>query len=341
MLNHTELKKERAPFVKSILIIDDNPDIILTFKKGLESENNKKGQNNNIFFEVFAYNDPVLALSEFKPNLYDLMLVDINMPEMNGFDFCLKAMEIDVNPRVCLMSSGLVNKDVLREQYPSLSIGCFIKKPITIENLIERVKTEMEYSPSKLRFDEILKLVEYIPITGSLPSNGRFAKNITMDSTFYFESLQRKGSFRDIVRVINMELAKIVGQQNRLQREEQKTTFLDIEQRYKQLREIGCSYPIEYLLFDFCLAALDEDFLDASLYLAHSFHILGLSKSFNLLLSVIVNEKLAHDRDVRRLIILLSRAIEPRNAESYIETYGITFRRRYDLYREGLRKEGM
>ena len=194
-------------------------------------------------------------------------------------------------------------------------------------------------SSSKLRFKEILKLVEYIPITGNLPSNGRFAKNITIDSTFYFESLQRTGSFRDIVRVINMELAKIVRQQNILQREKEKATFLDVEQRYKQLHEIGCSYPIEYLLFDFCLAALDEDFLDAALYLAHSFHILGLSKSFNLLLSVIVNEKLAYDGDVRRLIILLAEAIEPRNAESYIDTYGSRFRRRYEMYREGLRKE--
>ena len=183
---------------------------------------------------------------------------------------------------------------------------------------------------SKLRFEEILKLVEYIPITGNLPSNGKFAKNITIDSMFYFESIRRTGSFRDIVRVINMELAKIVIQQNRLQREKEKATFLDIEQRYKQLHEIGCSYPIEYLLFDFCLAALEEDLLDAALYLAHSFHILGLSKSFNLLLSVIVNEKLAHDRDVRRLIILLARAIEPRNAESYIDTYGSRFRRRYE-----------
>ena len=93
------------------------------------------------------------------------------------------------------------------------------------------------------------------------------------------------------------------------------------------------------MLFDFCLAALDKNFLDAALYLAHSFHILGLSKSFNLLLSVIVNEKLAHDKDVRRLIILLAKAIEPRNAELYIDTYDITFRKRYELYREGLRKE--
>ena len=195
-------------------------------------------------------------------------------------------------------------------------------------------------SSSKLRFEEILKLVEYIPITGSLPSNGRFAKDITMDSMFYFENLKRTGSFRDIVRIINMELAKI-ERQNRPQREKQKAIFLDVEQRFKQLHEIGCSYPIEYLLFDFCFAALEEDFLDAGLYLAHSFHILGLSKSLNLLLSVIVNEKLTNDRDVRRLIILLAKTIEPRNAESYSDTYGSRFRRRYEMYREGLRMEAI
>jgi DNA-binding response OmpR family regulator len=342
MLDHIELKKiEKSAFVKSILIIDDNPDIALTFKKGLEAANKKKSKSSNIFFEVFAYTDPLLALSEFKPNFYDLMLIDINMPKMNGFDFCVKASEIDVNPKVCLMSSGLINRETLREQYPSLNIRCFIEKPITLENLIKRVKAELESSPSRLRFDEMLKLVEYIPITGNLPSNGRFANNVTIDSLFYFESLQRKGSFRDIVRIINMELAKMVGQQNRPQSDEQRSTILDIEQRYKQLREIGCSYPIEYLLFDFCLAALDEDYLDAALYLAHSFHILGLSKSLNLLLSVMVNEKLAHDRDVRRLINLLARAIEPRDAKLYIDTYGVTFRRRYELYRDGLRKEGL
>ena len=340
MSNHTELKKrERSSNVKSILILDDDPDITLTFKKALEAENSNMSENNDVFFDVFVFNDPILALSEFKPDYYDLMIIDINMPRMNGFDFCVKVLEIDVNPKVCFMSSGLINRGELKGQYPSLNIGCFIKKPIAIENLIGRVKEELEFSPSKLRFDEILKLVEYIPIAGILPNNGKFAANTTMDSEFYFESLQRKGSFRDIVRLINMELAKIVGPQNILQREEQKATFLDIEQRYKQLREIGCSYPIEYLLFDFCLAVLDEDYLDAALYLAHSFHILGLSKSFNLLLSVIVNEKLVQDRDVRRLIILLSKVIEPRNAELYIDMYGITFRRRYDLYRVGSEKE--
>ena len=184
----------------------------------------------------------------------------------------------------------------------------------------------------KLRLSEILKLIEYIPIIGSLPNNGKFAENTTINSEFYFESIQRNCSFRDIVRFINKELAKEEEQYWKM-----KNNILLLEaaeQRYTQLREIGCSYPIEYILFDFCLAVLDGDYLDAGLYLAHSFHILGLSKSFNLLLSVIVNEQLAFCKDVRELIILLARSIEPRNAEKYIDTFGSGFRKRYKMYKE-------
>ena len=72
------------------------------------------------------------------------MLVDINMPKMNGFDFCVKVFEVDINPRVCFMSSGLINQEALKEQYPSLGFGCFIKKPITMENLVRTVKTELD-----------------------------------------------------------------------------------------------------------------------------------------------------------------------------------------------------
>jgi hypothetical protein len=105
-----------------------------------------------------------------------------------------------------------------------------------------------------------------------------------------------------------------------------------VERRYKQLREIGCSYPVEYLLFDFCLAALEGDYVDAKLYLAHSFHILGLHRSFNLLLSVIVNEPLTEEVDVRELLTLLARATEPRNAGTYLEIYGDGYTKRYRTY---------
>jgi DNA-binding response OmpR family regulator len=131
-----------SPFPKRILIVDNDTDITFTFKKGLEAENNN--ENNKIFFKVYTYNNPLEALSKFKPNFYDLLLVDINIPKMNGFEFSTKILELHVNVRICFMSSGLINQEALREQYPSLSFGCFIKKPVTIEYLVRRVKAELE-----------------------------------------------------------------------------------------------------------------------------------------------------------------------------------------------------
>jgi CheY-like chemotaxis protein len=132
----------KTPATRRILVMDDDPDITLTFKKAFEAEN--ENSNKKISFVVSTYNDPLLALSEFKPNFYDLLLVDINMPKMNGFEFSVKVLEIDINPRVCFMSSGLINQEALREQYPALSIGCFIRKPVSISYLVRKVKAELE-----------------------------------------------------------------------------------------------------------------------------------------------------------------------------------------------------
>ena len=97
-----EEEKRLSPFTKRILVVDDDPDITFTFKKAFGEANRISG--NKISFHVNTYNDPLAALSEFKPDFYDLLLVDINMPKMNGFDFCAKVLEIDINPRVCFMS---------------------------------------------------------------------------------------------------------------------------------------------------------------------------------------------------------------------------------------------
>jgi CheY-like chemotaxis protein len=125
------------------MVIDDDYDTTLTFKKGLEAENNKS-INNNTIFEVHTYNHTQLALSEFKPNFYNLLLIDINMPVMNGFELSTKILEIDPNPKICFMSAAEVNHEALREIYPAINIGCFIKKPISVEYLVRRVKAELE-----------------------------------------------------------------------------------------------------------------------------------------------------------------------------------------------------
>jgi hypothetical protein len=129
-----------------------------------------------------------------------------------------------------------------------------------------------------------------------------------------------KVTLRKIIRLLNQFLANAHWQQ------------IVPEQRFRQLYELGCTYPLNYLLFDFCLAALSEDNLDARLYLAHSFHILALPRAFNLLLSVIVNQPLTSDKDARELLTLLAQVAEPRNAESYIDVFGEGFAERYDNY---------
>jgi PleD family two-component response regulator len=78
--------KEYEPSLKRILIVDDDPDITLTFKIALEKEDDK--------LEVYTFNDPLSLLSQFKPSFYDLLLVDTNMPNMNGFELCTEILKV-------------------------------------------------------------------------------------------------------------------------------------------------------------------------------------------------------------------------------------------------------
>jgi CheY-like chemotaxis protein len=134
--------KQEKPFPKRILVVDDDPDLTLTFEVGLEGYYDDI--NDKIIFEVYTYNDPLLALSQFKPNFYDLLLTDIYMPHMNGFELCQKILELDINIRVYFMSAAEINIQALREVYPTLSLGHFIKKPVTMEYLIKTLSAELD-----------------------------------------------------------------------------------------------------------------------------------------------------------------------------------------------------
>jgi len=138
----TLTKGEQERFWKRILIVDDDNDLTTTFKAVIEDSNDGNDANKRI--EVYTANDPVVALSDFKPNFYDLLLVDINMPRMNGFELCEKILAIDLNVRVCLMSSGEINWEALREMYPTRQEGCFIRKPVTTDYLVERIRSELD-----------------------------------------------------------------------------------------------------------------------------------------------------------------------------------------------------
>ena len=116
-------------------MIDDNPDIVLTLRVGLESDP---------MMQVHSYDNPVTALVEFEPNFYDLLLIDVNMPVLDGFQLAQNLLRRDLNVRICFMTSGEINMNAAREVHPLKSIGCFIKKPITAEQLIKRIRAELE-----------------------------------------------------------------------------------------------------------------------------------------------------------------------------------------------------
>jgi CheY-like chemotaxis protein len=138
------LEDELASGVKQVLVIDDDHDSALSVKTCLESY---YGDDNEEWkfhvFEVTMYVDPVKALAEFKP-YYDLLLVDINMPTVNGYELVEKLTRLDFNIKVCFMSSGELNYEALRDiHHPSKSFGCFIKKPATRDYLVNRVVQEL------------------------------------------------------------------------------------------------------------------------------------------------------------------------------------------------------
>ena len=121
---------------KRILMVDDNTDNAYTLRIGLES--------NDSSMQVYSYDNPINALLDFKPNFYDLLLIDVNMPLMDGFELCEKLLQKDINVKVCFMTAGEINMDAVREVHPLKSIGCFIKKPITADALVKRIKAELE-----------------------------------------------------------------------------------------------------------------------------------------------------------------------------------------------------
>jgi CheY-like chemotaxis protein len=132
--------QDNQRFWKRILIVDDEADVTITFKAVIEEISNDVNKK----IEVYTSNNPAVALSEFKPNFYDLLLVDINMPHMNGFELCEKILAIDINVKVCFMSSVEINREALREIYPAISIGCFIRKPVTIDYSVKRIMSELD-----------------------------------------------------------------------------------------------------------------------------------------------------------------------------------------------------
>lgn len=124
LLTPVQAKKYR------VMIVDDEQDITTIFKMGLE---------NNQFI-VTTFNDPVEAFSEFRPGLYDLLILDIRMPGMNGFQLYRKIRDVDNKVKVCFLTAFDESRGELRTSFPFLEeVKCYLKKPITVRDLVRRL----------------------------------------------------------------------------------------------------------------------------------------------------------------------------------------------------------
>jgi DNA-binding response OmpR family regulator len=114
-----------------IMIVDDESDVTLFCRASLEYYG----------FKVDVFNEPKEALSNFKPNYYDLVILDIKMPNIGGFELYSKIKENDPNVRACFLTANERYYEEFREkEYSTLAKELFIHKPVGHEEMIEKIK---------------------------------------------------------------------------------------------------------------------------------------------------------------------------------------------------------
>ncbi len=116
---------------KRILLIDDEQDLVALFNIILKREG----------YTVDSFANSSQALSNYKPDYYDLVLLDIRMPDIDGFDLYAKIKDIDPSVKVYfLTASEFYYENFRKEEYKKLSRNLFIQKPIEMEELVGKVK---------------------------------------------------------------------------------------------------------------------------------------------------------------------------------------------------------
>ena len=107
-------------FKGNILVVDDEPDITTVLKTGLQNDG----------YQVDTFNDPTRAISQFKPNYYSLIILDVRMPNINGFKLAKLIWAKDDQARICFLSAFEIYEAEARKVFRDFKTYCFIKKPI-------------------------------------------------------------------------------------------------------------------------------------------------------------------------------------------------------------------
>ena len=113
----------KSATTKTVLIVDDEPDVKLALKIALEENG----------FEVDAFDDPVIALDNFTKGVYDLLILDIKMPKMHGFELYREIRKIDRQVKVRFLTAGEMYYGSYADIFDE---NQFIRKPIQNEDLI-------------------------------------------------------------------------------------------------------------------------------------------------------------------------------------------------------------
>lgn len=123
--------------IKKILLVDNEVDITYALTNALE----------NYGFTIEAFNDPILALNSYKSNFYDLVILDIKMPKMDGFELYNKIREKDPQVKICFLTASELFYEEFRKARFLLSekIGeeYFIQKPIKTDDLVQKINILM------------------------------------------------------------------------------------------------------------------------------------------------------------------------------------------------------
>jgi CheY-like chemotaxis protein len=122
------------------LIVDDEPENSRIFKIDLEDDG----------FEVDTFNDSTAALSAFKPNNYDLLIFDIRMLAMNGYELYEKVKKMDGKVKVCFLTAyGEHYTEEFKTRFRSSSLAddnTFMRKPIMLDDLVRKVNETITHS---------------------------------------------------------------------------------------------------------------------------------------------------------------------------------------------------
>jgi len=120
---------------KRILLVDDEHDVNLTIRMVLEENG----------FKVDSFTDAFQALENFTAGLYDLVILDVKLPGMDGFSLCEKIKKLDDKVRICFLTAAdKAYYEILKKRYPSIKENCVIYKPVDNESLLGLIKSDCE-----------------------------------------------------------------------------------------------------------------------------------------------------------------------------------------------------